>query len=143
MEIMRFVYKQRHGFAALVNEVEQLAFALLRLRRNGDVLLRGKVIEERHNQRAEMDTVFIYRQRFRDDDIGFASQHLLQAVQGRGFATAHNAGERHKLPLFDGRLERGDDLLVLGRFKVAYVANVVDESIIGVSSEYVFMPSTA
>jgi hypothetical protein len=46
----------------------------------------------------------------------------METVQGRGFATADDPGQRHQLALSDRRFEGGDDLLVLGRLEVPYVA---------------------
>jgi hypothetical protein len=64
MEVMCFIDKQRDRLPASVNELEQLTFPLLGLRRNRHILLGRQIIEEGHDQRAEVDPVFIYRQGF-------------------------------------------------------------------------------
>jgi hypothetical protein len=114
-----------------VNELEQLPFPLLGLRRYRDVLLGRQIIEERHHQRAEVRPVLIHCQGSRDHDIGLAPQYLVETVQGRGFAAADDARQRHQLLLGDRGFEGGDDLLVLGRLEAAYVAQVSPESVVG------------
>jgi hypothetical protein len=95
------------------------------------ILLGRQIIDERHHQRAEVHPVFIHRQRFRDHNVGLAPQHLVEPVQGRGFATADDPGQGHQLPLRDRGFEGGDDLLRLVRLEVAHVAQVSPESVVG------------
>ena len=66
-----------------------------------------------------------------DEDLLFAKQLRLDALQQGSFATAHDPGDCHEVALSDRRFERQIERRILRRFKESRLAKIPADTVVG------------
>lgn len=113
MEVVGLVDEQDYRLATFLDQCQQTAFPLLRLRRYLEVFLSGQVEEQGRNQGAEIDAVLVDRHCPGDQDFLLRFQFLFNAEHECRLAAADNAGHGNQLSFANGALDLLDQLVMV------------------------------